>query len=64
MLPIHTEPDGKNRAADHVLWLANVIRKRLDFGMDPDGIHDDLVPEKATEEEYFLAFQAAQVLRG
>ncbi len=60
--PSHTTPDPKNTRADRTLTMAKVIRDRLRAGEDARRIHDQLVPDYLTEEDFFLALGAATVL--
>lgn len=60
--PSHTTPDPKNTRADRTLTLAKVIRDRLKAGEKARKLHDDLVPDYLSEDDFFLALGAAIVL--
>jgi hypothetical protein len=60
--PSHTTPDPENTRADRTLSLARVIRDRLRANQDARRIHDELVPDYLSEDEFFLALGAAIVL--
>jgi len=60
--PIHTTPDAKNIRADQALTAARYIRAQMRVGRIVDEIHDDLVPSRLDEGEFYLAWQAALVL--
>lgn len=59
--PIHITPDPKNTRADRTLALIRMVSDRLNFGQSVAEIHDDLVPDYADEETFFLAVRAAGV---
>ncbi len=60
--PSHTTPDPKNTRADRTLTLAKVIRDRLRAKEDARRIHDQLVPDYLSEDDFQLALGAAIVL--
>ncbi len=62
--PSHTTPDPENTRADRTLSMARVIRDRMKSGHLMDEIHDDLVPNYVSEQDFFLAWKAALVLLG
>jgi hypothetical protein len=64
MHPSHTTPDSKNDKANRTLAYAKLIRDRLEANQgNRRSIHDDLVPEKLTEEDFHLAYAAAKILQ-
>jgi hypothetical protein len=62
MHPSHTSPDPANDRADQTLRMARVVRERLAYGQAATDIHDDLVPNYVSEDDFFLALAAALVL--
>lgn len=42
--------------------LISRIRRGLSIGADRDSLHDAIVPHDASEDDFFLAYQAALVL--
>lgn len=62
MHPSHTSPNPENTRADRTLSMARVIRDRMKSGHIVDDIRDDLVPNYVSEQDFFLAWQAALIL--
>lgn len=42
--------------------LVNIICQRLSFGQDIANIREDLIAQKLTDEDIFLAYVAAKML--
>jgi hypothetical protein len=57
--PSHTTPDPKNTRADRTLTLGKIIRDRLRAKELAQNIHDDLVPNYLSEDDFFLALAVA-----
>lgn len=60
--PSHTSPNPENTRADRTLSMARVIRDRMKSGHLVDDIRGDLVPNYVSEQDFYLAWQAALVL--